>query len=399
MTVVYVIGTCDTKEHELLYARQEIERSGAKARLVDVSTRKTSASRADVSAAEVAAYHPHGEKAVLDLADRGAAVQAMAEALACYLLGQSDVAAVLGLGGSGNTSIVTSGMRALPIGIPKLMVSTVASGNISPYVGPSDIAMMYSVTDVAGLNSISRKVIGNAAHAVAGMALNRVTGDHSDKPSVGLTMFGVTTPCVSQIRALVERDYECFVFHATGIGGQTMEKLVDSKLLDRIIDITTTEVADFLFDGLLPCTADRFGAIVRSGIPYVGSVGALDMINFGPRPSVPHKFEGRHFHIHNPQVTLMRTTASESQSIGRWIVERINSMLGPVRFLIPLRGVSALDKEGQPFHDPAADEALFSTIRRGWSARPNRKLIEIDAHINDATFADQTVHHFRQIAD
>jgi uncharacterized protein (UPF0261 family) len=399
LTVVYVIGTCDTKEHELLYARQEIERSGAKARLVDVSTRKTLASRADVSAAEVAAFHPHGEKAVLDLADRGAAVQAMSEALACYLLAQSDVAAVLGLGGSGNTSIVTSGMRALPIGIPKLMVSTVASGNISPYVGPSDIAMMYSVTDVAGLNSISRKVIGNAAHAVAGMALNRVTGDHSHKTSVGLTMFGVTTPCVSQIRALVERDYECFVFHATGTGGQTMEKLVDSRLLDTIIDITTTEVADFLFDGQLPCTADRFGAIVRSGIPYVGSVGALDMINFGPRPSVPAKFEGRHFHIHNPQVTLMRTTASESQSIGRWIVERINSMPGPVRFLIPLRGVSALDKEGQPFHDPSADEALFSTIRRGWNASPNRKLIEIDAHINDATFADQTVHHFRQIAD
>ena len=398
MTIIYVIGTCDTKEQELLYARQEIERVGATARLVDVSTRPVAASRADVRATEVAAFHPQGEKAVLGLDDRGAAVQAMSHALARYLAGRSDVGGVLGLGGSGNTSIVTSGMRALPIGVPKVMVSTVASGNVSPYVGPSDIAMMYSVTDVAGLNSISRTVIGNAAHAVAGMALHRGTGELSGKPSVGLTMFGVTTPCVSQIRALIETDHECFVFHATGVGGQTMEKLADSRLLDAIIDITTTEVADFLFDGQLPCTEDRFGAVIRTGIPYVGSVGALDMVNFGTRPSVPPKYETRRFHVHNPQVTLMRTTPAENKSIGSWIVERLNRMPGPVRFLIPLRGVSALDKEGQPFHDPAADHALFSAIREGWNPSPNRTLIEIDAHINDATFAQQAVHHFRHIA-
>jgi uncharacterized protein (UPF0261 family) len=230
------------------------------------------------------------------------------------------------------------------------------------------------------------------------MALHATVNEPAEKPTVGLTMFGVTTPCVTHIRTLIDPEFECFVFHATGIGGQTMEKLVESKLLDTIIDITTTEVADFLFDGQLPCTEDRFGAVIRTGIPYVGSTGALDMVNFGPRSSVPKKFEKRRFHIHNPQVTLMRTTADENQSTGDWIVERLNRMRGPVRFLLPLRGVSALDKEGQPFHDPVADNALFSAIRRGWSSAPNRQLIEVDAHINDAAFATEVVEQFRRIA-
>ena len=398
MSVVYVIGTCDTKEPELLFARREVERTGAMAKLVDVSTGSMPSAAADVSTTEVAQFHPGGEKSVLGLEDRGTAVAAMSEALARFLVAQTDVGAVLGLGGSGNTSIVTAGMRALPIGIPKLMVSTLASGNVSPYVGPSDIAMMYAVTDVAGLNAISRKVIGNAAHAVAGMALHTIVGEPAEKPTVGLTMFGVTTPCVTHIRTLIDRDHECFVFHATGIGGQTMEKLVDSKLLDAIIDITTTEVADFLFEGQLPCTEDRFAAIIRTGIPYVGSVGALDMVNFGPRASVPKKLDERRFHVHNPQVTLMRTTAEENRSIGNWIVERLNSMQGPVRFLLPLRGVSALDREGQAFHDPAADDALFSAIRRGWTSASNRQLIEVDAHINDEAFATEVVEQFRKIA-
>jgi uncharacterized protein (UPF0261 family) len=398
LSVVYVIGTCDTKEPELLYARREIERTGAKTKLVDVSTGSTPSSAADISAPEVAHFHPGGEKSVLGLEDRGTAVAAMSEALARFLAAQTDVGAVLGLGGSGNTSIVSAGMRALPIGIPKLMVSTLASGNVSPYVGPNDIAMMYAVTDVAGLNAISRKVIGNAAHAVAGMVLHATVDELAERPTVGLTMFGVTTPCVTHIRTLIDRDHECFVFHATGIGGQTMEKLVESKLLDTVIDITTTEVADFLFEGQLPCTDDRFGAVIRTGIPYVGSVGALDMINFGPRASVPKKFDQRRFHIHNPQVTLMRTTTEENRSIGKWIVERLNSMPGPVRFLLPLRGVSALDKDGQTFHDPEADDALFSAIRRDWISAPDRQLIEVDAHINDTAFATEVVEQFRRIA-
>ncbi|MGB9142822.1 MAG: Tm-1-like ATP-binding domain-containing protein, partial [Aestuariivirga sp.] len=268
MGKVYIIGTLDTKEAELRYARRRAEKAGAEVVLVDVSTAPNKA-KSDVSAREVARHHPKGEVAVMGLSDRGAAVGAMAEALSRYMEARKDVGAVLGLGGSGNTAIVTAAMRALPVGVPKLMVSTVASGNVAPYVGPSDIAMMYAVVDVAGLNAISRKVIANAAHAAAGMALNRVAREKSDKPGVGLTMFGVTTACITQIRERLEKDHECFVFHATGTGGQSMEKLVDSGLLESVIDITTTEVADFLFGGVLPCTADRFGAIIRTRIPYV----------------------------------------------------------------------------------------------------------------------------------
>ena len=393
---VYIIGTLDTKEAELRYAMRRAEMAGAKVVLVDVSTTPSKA-KADVSAREIARHHPKGEAAVLGLTDRGAAVGAMAEALARYMVSRRDVGAVLGLGGSGNTVMVTTAMRALPVGVPKLMVSTVASGNVAAYVGPSDIAMMHAVVDVAGLNAISRKVIANAAHAAAGMALNVVKRGKADRPGVGLTMFGVTTPCITQIRARIEKEFECFVFHATGTGGQSMEKLVDSGLLESVIDITTTEVADHLFGGILPCTEDRFGSIIRTKIPYVGSVGAVDMVNFGARDTVPKTFEGRKFYIHNPQVTLMRTTPGENHAIGTWIVERLNRMMGPVRFLLPLKGVSAIDAAGQPFHDVEADAALFAAIREGWVAARNRKLVEVDAHINDPGFAAEAVKQFKAI--
>ena len=393
---VFVIGTLDTKDAELRYAKRMVEKAGAEAVLVDVST-TIHAGKSDVSAKVVAACHPKSEAAVLGLADRGAAMAAMSEALVQFLLTRKDVGGVLGLGGSGNTAIVTAGMRSLPVGVPKLMVSTVASGNTAAYVGPSDIAMMYSVVDVAGLNAISRKVIANAAHAVAGMALNSVRRVKTDKPSAGLTMFGVTTACVTQIREQIEASHECFVFHATGTGGQSLEKLVDSGLLDSVIDITTTEVADHLFGGILPCTDDRFGAMIRTGVPYVGSVGAVDMVNFGARDSVPDKFRGRKFHIHNPQVTLMRTMPAENKAIGAWIVERLNRMTGPVRFLLPLRGLSAIDALGQVFHDLEADAALFSAIRAGWVPAKNRKLIEVDAHINDESFSREVVKNFNAI--
>jgi uncharacterized protein (UPF0261 family) len=369
---------------------------GAKVVLVDVSTTPSKA-KADVSAVEVARHHPGGEAAVLGLNDRGFAVGAMAEALSFFMKTRKDVGAVLGLGGSGNTAIVTAAMRTLPVGVPKLMVSTVASGNVAPYVGPSDIAMMYAVVDVAGLNAISRKVVANAAHAAAGMALNTIKREKADKPGVGLTMFGVTTSCITQIRARVEKDFECFVFHSTGTGGQSMEKLVDSGLLESVIDITTTEVADYLFGGVLPCTEDRFGSIIRTKISYVGSVGAVDMVNFGARETVPRAFKGRKFYIHNPQVTLMRTTPAENRAIGTWIVDRLNRMTGPVRFLLPLKGVSAIDAAGQPFHDEQADAALFSAIREGWAAAKNRKLIEVDAHINDPAFTAEAVKQFKVI--
>jgi uncharacterized protein (UPF0261 family) len=210
-------------------------------------------------------------------------------------------------------------------------------------------------------------------------------------------MFGVTTPCITHIRRMLEEDCECFVFHATGTGGQCLEKLIDSGLITAALDITTTEVADHLFGGVLACTDDRFGSVIRRRIPWVGSVGAVDMVNFGGRETVPPHLEGRNFHVHNPQVTLMRTTPEENAAIGRWIIARVNRMEGPVRFLLPLGGVSAIDQAGKPFHDPASDAALFAAIRAAWKPAPNRSLVEVDAHINDPAFAEAAVHAFRDI--
>jgi uncharacterized protein (UPF0261 family) len=396
MRKVYVIGTCDTKGEELRFACACIARAGARPVLVDVSTAKPD-DAADVTAATVAAHHPQGTAAVLGLTDRGKAVSAMGEALKHYLLSRKDVGAVLGLGGSGNTAIVTEAMRALPVGLPKIMVSTLASGNVAGFVGPTDIMMMHAVTDIAGLNAISRAVIGNAAHAAAGMVSNRVPKARKSRPTVGYTMFGVTTTCVNEIRRRLEPATESFVFHATGTGGQSFEKLAESGFFDGVLDITTTEVADYLVGGVLACTADRFGAFIRHAIPYVGSVGACDMVNFGARETVPPQFARRKLHVHNAHVTLMRTTPEENARIGAFIVERVNRMAGPVRFLLPLKGVSAIDAEGQPFHDPAADAALFDAIRRGWAKARNRKLIELDLNINDPAFAAVAAKAFKEI--
>lgn len=397
MTKVYVIGTLDTKGAELRYAVERVRAAGAEAVLVDVGT-QGSGQGADVPSEEIAAHHPQGASAVLGLADRGHAVSAMAQALTVWLAARTDIGAVLGLGGSGNTAIVTEAMRALPIGVPRLMVSTVASANVAPYVGPNDIAMMYSVVDVAGLNAISRRVIGNAANAAAGMAQGEVPVMASDKPGLGMTMFGVTTACVTMVREAMEATYEVYTFHATGTGGQSMEKLADSGLVAGLIDVTTTEVADLLVGGIFPCTEDRFGAVIRTGLPYVGSVGAVDMVNFGGRETVPWQFADRHFHVHNAQVTLMRTTPDENRRIGEFIVARLNRMTGPVRFLLPLRGVSAIDGPGQPFHDPEADAALFAAIRGGWQSATNRKLVELDLHINDPAFAAALVESFAAVS-
>ena len=394
---IYVVGTCDTKGAELNYAADLIAMAGANCVVVDVST-SSGKFAADISATHVANFHPGGVSAVLGLDDRGKAVTAMAEAFTKFILAQNDVGAVLGMGGSGNSTIVTAGMRALPIGVPKLMVSTLASGNVASFVGASDVAMMHSVADVAGLNAISRQVIGNAAHAVTGMFLNAVPAEADEKLPVGMTMFGVTTECVGKVRQMLDPSCECFVFHATGTGGQCMEKLVDSGYLKALIDLTTTEVADHLFGGILPCTEDRFGSVIRTQVPYVGSVGALDMVNFGGRETVPAKYADRKFHIHNSSVTLMRTTVQENAAMGAWIVARLNQMTGPVRFLLPLQGVSAIDVEGQIFQDSEADAALFDAIRSGWKAAPNRKLVEVDAHINSSALADAVVHSFQEIA-
>ncbi|WP_376089441.1 Tm-1-like ATP-binding domain-containing protein [Roseomonas sp. CCTCC AB2023176] len=397
MAKVYVIGTMDTKAAELRFATDCVRGAGAEALLVDVGT-KGHGHAADVPAEEVASRHPDGAGAVLGLNDRGLAVVGMAEALTRWLSARTDIGAVLGLGGSGNTALVTQAMRALPVGVPKLMVSTVASGNVAPYVGPSDLALMYSVVDVAGINAISRRVIANAAHAAAGMAMHQPpAAPAGEKPGIGMTMFGVTTPVVTAVRQALEADYECYVFHATGAGGQSMEKLADSGLLSALLDLTTTEVPDFLVGGVFPCTEDRFGSVIRTRVPYVGSVGAVDMVNWGAKDTVPARFADRNLYVHNPQVTLMRTTPEENAAIAEFIAARLNRMEGPVRFLLPLGGVSAIAVPGMPFHDAAADAALFETLRARFQPGPNRRLVEVQAAINDPAFAEAVVAAFREI--
>jgi uncharacterized protein (UPF0261 family) len=392
---VYVAGTCDTKGVELAYARSLIQAQRIPAVIVDLSTRAP-APDADIAALEVARHHPGGPEQVFTN-DRGRSVAAMAVAFERFLTSRDDVAGVLGLGGSGNTALVTQAMRALPVGVPKLMVSTVASGNVAAYVGPSDVAMMYSVTDIAGLNRISRKIIANAAHAIAGAVRAEAPQADDDRPAIGLTMFGVTTPCVNQVTELLRDEYDCLVFHATGTGGQSMEKLAESGLLAGVIDTTTTEVCDLLMGGVFPCTEDRFGAIARSHIPYVGSCGALDMVNFGAKSTVPPQYQARLLYAHNPQVTLMRTTPEENTRIGRWIGERLNLCNGPVRFLIPEAGVSALDAPGAAFHDKAADAALFAALEETIAQTADRRLIRLPYAINDPEFARALVANFHDV--
>jgi uncharacterized protein (UPF0261 family) len=400
--VVLVVGTLDTKGEELRFIRDTIANQGLRTRLVDVST-SGKLSTCDVPAQEIALHHGRGGSGVFG-SDRGASVTAMADAFARWLRRQSNVAGIISAGGSGGASLVAPGMRELPIGVPKLIISSVASGDVGPYVGPADITMMYSVTDVQGLNSISRTVLANGANALAGMVKARLDEsgkkqpDAPARPSIGITMFGVTTPAVQKITAELHEDYECLVFHATGVGGRSMEKLVDSRLLAAVVDLTTTEVCDLLMGGVFPATEDRFGAVIRSRLPYVGSVGALDMVNFGAPDSIPERYRGRKFHVHNPQVTLMRTTADENERMGRWIGERLNRMDGPVRFLLPEGGVSALDAPGQPFWDPEADQALFRALERTVRQTGNRQLIRIRRNINEVEFASAVVGALRALA-
>jgi uncharacterized protein (UPF0261 family) len=273
----------------------------------------------------------------------------------------------------------------------------VASGNVAPYVGSSDIAMMYSVTDLVGLNRISRIVLANAANAVVGMVRAAAPPLAADRPAIGLTMFGVTTPCVNQLVAGLRDEYDCLVFHATGTGGQSMEKLADSDLLAGVIDVTTTEVCDLLMSGVFPCTEDRFGAIARSRLPYVGSCGALDMVNFGARDTVPVQYRDRNLYVHNPQVTLMRTTPEENERIGLWIGERLNLCDGPVRFLLPEGGVSMLDAPGQAFYDPEADEALFAALERTVRQTELRRLIRVPHAVNSPDFVAVVLEQFRDV--
>jgi uncharacterized protein (UPF0261 family)/ABC-type branched-subunit amino acid transport system ATPase component len=402
LPAVLVVGTLDTKGAELRFIRDIIAASGLRARLVDVSTSGKQSS-CDVSAQEIALNHGRGGASVFG-GDRGASVAAMADAFANWLQRQGNVAGIISAGGSGGASLVAPAMRNLPVGVPKLIISSVASGDVGPYVGPADITMMYSVTDVQGLNSISRAVLGNGANALIGMVRARLDDRAArereagaGKPAIGITMFGVTTPAVQKIAADLGDDFECLVFHATGVGGRSMEKLVDSAMLAGVVDLTTTEVCDLLMDGVFPATEDRFGAIIRSRIPYVGSVGALDMVNFGRPETIPERYRQRKFHVHNPQVTLMRTTPEENERMGRWIGERLNRMDGPVRFFLPEGGVSALDAPGQPFWDPDADAALFLALERTVRQTGNRQLIRVRRNVNEPEFATAIVNALRPL--
>lgn len=397
MKKAYVIGTCDTKYRELAYVKELIERAGVEAVLVDVGIFSHD-NRVDIPNHVVAACHPTNPAFLSGIEDRGIAVKAMSEALGVFLAGKDDIAGVIGLGGSGGTALVTAAMRGLPVGIPKMMVSTVASGNVAPYVGPNDIAMVYSVTDIAGLNRISARVLGNAAHAMAGMIRSTVPEVREDRPVVGMTMFGVTTPCVTQARSLLENDFDCIVFHATGTGGQSMEKLIDSGMIKKVLDITLTEICDLHMGGVMSAGEDRIGAVIRTGIPYVASVGALDMVNFGAMDTVPEKYRDRNLYVHNSQVTLMRTTPVENRAMGEWIGEKLNRCEGEVRFLIPAKGVSMIDAPGKPFYDPAADECLFEAIEKTVRQSDRRKVFRLPYHINDPEFAQALVASFREIA-
>jgi uncharacterized protein (UPF0261 family) len=386
---IVIVGTLDTKGEEHDFARQVIEEQGVDTHLINAGVKGDPTVDADTPRTEVARRGGTELKELIDADDRGEAVDTMARGAASVAadLHEEDVLeGILSLGGSAGTTIGTTAMRALPYGVPKVMVSTMASGDTRPYVESRDIAMLYSVADVAGLNQLTRKVISNAALAVVGMATNDPDIDIPEKPTIGVTMFGVTTPCVIEARALLEEQgYEVLVFHATGTGGKAMEGLIEEGVIEGVIDATTTELADELVGGVLSAGPDRLEAASEAGVPQVVSVGALDMVNFGPRESVPEEFEGREFHVHNPTVTLMRTTVAENRELGRTLAEKVNRATGPATVVLPLEGVSMIDVEGEDFHDSEADAALFEAVRE--TLDEDVEVIEAEMDINDPNFA------------
>jgi uncharacterized protein (UPF0261 family) len=390
----YVVGTIDTKGEELRYVRDLIAEAGVPTVLVDVGPRSQD-TRCDIRSTEVAAYHAASSVAIL-ADDRGQAIEAMAQAFLNFLPCRHDVGGVIGLGGSGGSAIITPGLQALPIGVPKIMVSTLASGDVSAYIGTSDIQMVNPVTDIAGLNSVSRVVLGNAAHSLAGMMLRPIKHIEGSHRAIGLTMYGVTTPCVRHLTDRLKTQFDCLVFHATGPGGQSMERLLDSAFLSGVIDVTTSDIVDLLLGGFFAANDDRLGSVARTRTPYVGSCGALDMINFRAPSTVPAHYQGRRIHRHNSFITLVRTSAEENRMVGKWIGEKLNQCEGPVRFLIPEKGVSALDAPEQAFFDPEADEALFSAIEATVRVTGTRIVRRLPFHINDPAFASALAQNFSE---
>jgi uncharacterized protein (UPF0261 family) len=391
MACVALIGTLDTKGDELEFVRNELERRGAVALLVDVGILGSPSRQGDVTREEVAEAAGTTLSSLQEAGDRGEAVTAMAKGAAIAvrrLFDEGRIQGVLSLGGSAGTTIGTSAMRALPFGVPKLMVSTLASGDTSPYVGTRDICMVYSVVDVAGLNRVSRRVFINAAAGMAGMMGGLEPAAEEDAlPTIGATMFGVTTPCVTRAREELEAaGYEVLVFHATGTGGRAMEDLIRDGVIRGVLDATTTELADELVGGVLSAGPDRLEIAGELGVPQVVSAGALDMVNFGPWDTVPERFRERRLYRHNPSITLMRTTPEENAELGRIIGGKLSKARGPTAFFLPLGGVSAIDRPGQPFYWPEADDAFRQGLKAVLSN--NVELFELELNINDPAFAE-----------
>ncbi len=390
MSTVLLIGTLDTKGEEYAYLRDRLLAAGVDVLVADVGTLDPPhGCDPDITREEVAAATGADLEALATARDRGAAITAMAGAAAALtrrLHDEGRIDGVLAAGGSGNTAIATRAMQALPVGVPKLMVSTVAAGDTRDYVGAADVMLMGSVTDVAGVNSISAQILANAAAAMAGMVQAAPVELREQRPLVAATMFGVTTPCVTHAReALEARGYEVLTFHATGTGGRAMEALVNDGYLQGVLDATTTELCDDLVGGVLSAGPDRLEAAGRAGLPQVVSLGALDMVNFGARDTVPPRFEDRNLYVHNPSVTLMRTTRSECAELGRRIARKLSAATGPVALFVPLGGVSMIDAPDMPFHDPEADAALFAALREHLD--PRVEVIEMECNINDPEFA------------
>ena len=397
MATVVLLGTLDTKGAEYAFLRQRLAQLGCDVVVVDAGTMGQIEYRVDISADDLARAAGQNRSELAAAADRGAAVAAMsdgARSIVGQLLHEGRLHGILAIGGSGGTTIASSAMRGLPIGVPKMIVSTMAAGDTRPYLGESDITMSYPIVDIAGLNSISRQILDNAAAAIAGMARAYAErtryADASPKLLIGATMFGVTTPCVTVARERLEKlGYEVLVFHATGSGGRSMEALVRAGVLAGVLDVTTTELADELVGGVLSAGPERLEAAGAFGLPQVVSVGALDMVNFGPIETVPKRFRSRNLHVHNASVTLMRTTPQENAELGRTIAAKLSRAKGPLTLFVPSGGVSMIDAPGQPFHDPEADAALFETLKA--NLREDIEVIEMPVNINDPAFATAMV--------
>lgn len=394
---VALIGTLDTKGREYAFLRDHLRRNGVDTLVIDASVLGEPAFPPDIDRRAFYAAGGFDFAAIQAKADRGEAVAAAATAaaaLARKLYAEGRIHGIIALGGAAGTTIGTAAMRALPVGVPKVMVSTLASGDTRPYVGIRDICMIHSVVDIAGINRLSRAILTNAVNAICGMVTGRLAlseqgeAERVEGTLIGMTMFGVTTPCVLAAQKILEDSgYECLVFHATGSGGRAMESLIDDGFIVGVCDATTTEWADELVGGILSAGPTRLEAAARKGIPQVVSVGALDMVNFGPRDTVPAKFKDRKFYQHNPNVTLMRTTVEENRKLGEIIAGKLNAARGPVRVYLPLKGLSAIDKAGQPFDDPAARAALYEALEKNLD-RKKADLAKMDCHINDPAFAE-----------